>query len=250
MARCDWVWRGRIGSAVLGTVGYGKAGTGRKGMAWRVEVRLGMVRLGQAGKEWRDAMRRGEVCCGLAGMDGRCKAGRGRLRKGRQVNHQKHKAMEYKFTIPGLYESKVTPEAAAVELNRIRNKFGILRPEFVVEESRRVDAVLHAIFQWNDAEAAELYRRTQARKLIDSIQAVITNDDITCTVRAFVSVRSSEEESRSYTPITEAIHDKEMYADLLDQARKDMQSFVTKYSQLSELNSVKAEMLKAINNVK
>ena len=48
-------------------------------------------------------------------------------------------------------------------------------------------------------------------------------------------------------PITEAIHNDVAYKDLLDQAKDEMTSFVTKYSQIEELNPVKAEMLKTIN---
>ena len=152
----------------------------------------------------------------------------------------------YQFTIPSLYKGLSADDAAA-ELERIREKHGILRPELVVEESRDASALLHRCFQWDDKAAAESYRREQARKLIDSIQVVIVNSDIRCSVRAFVNVRPAEDERRSYTPLAEAIHNEKMYADLLAQAKEEMSAFVTKYSQISELNPVKAEMLKAIN---
>ena len=154
---------------------------------------------------------------------------------------------KYKFTIESLYAGKVTADEAAAELERIRKKHGILRPEIVVEESREASAILHRCFQWDDEIAAEQYRKEQARKLIDSIHVVVVNSDVHYSVRAFVNVRPADDEQRSYTPLTEAIHDKKMYADLLAQAKAEMSSFVTKYSQIAELNPVKAEMLKAIN---
>lgn len=154
---------------------------------------------------------------------------------------------KFEFTVPALYKGKVTADEAAAELERIREKHGILRPEFVVEESREASAVLHRCFQWDDKAAAESYRKEQARKLIDSIQVVIVNSDVHYSVRAFVNVRPADDERRSYTPLTEAIHNEKMYADLLAQAKEEMSSFVTKYSQIQELNPVKAEMLKAIN---
>lgn len=154
---------------------------------------------------------------------------------------------KFEFRIPDLYKGKVTADDAAAELERIREKHGILRPELVVEESRDASAVLHRCFQWDDHKAAASYRKEQARKLIDSIQVVIVNSDVHCSVRAFVNVRPAEDAARSYTPLTEAIHDTQMYKDLLAQAKDEMSSFVSKYSQLEELNPVKAEMLKSIN---
>ena len=164
-----------------------------------------------------------------------------------QVRILKVKTMEkYEFSVPSLYKGKVTADEAAAELERIREKHGILRPELVVDESREESAILHRCFQWDDKTAAESYRKEQARKLIDSIQVVIVNSDVHYSVRAFVNVRQADDEKRSYTPLTEAIHDEKMYADLLAQAKEEMSSFVTKYSQLEELNPVKAQMLKAL----
>ena len=131
---------------------------------------------------------------------------------------------KYQFSVPSLYKGKVTADAAAAELERIREKHGILRPEIVVDESREASAVLHRCFQWDDKAAAESYRTQQARKLIDSIQVVIVNSDVHYSVRAFVNVRPAEDAGRSYTPMTEAIHDDKMYADLLSQAKDEMAS--------------------------
>ena len=76
---------------------------------------------------------------------------------------------------------------------------------------------------------------------------VVVNENVTATVRALVNVSTTDDANRSYIPITEAIHDDEAYKDLLRQAKEEMQSFVTKYQQISELNPVKAKMLEAIN---
>ena len=156
---------------------------------------------------------------------------------------------KFEFTVPALYKGKVTADEAAAELERIREKHGILRPEIVVDESREASAVLHRCFQWDDQKAAESFRKEQARKLIDSIQVVIVNSDVHYSVRAFVNVRPAEDAGRSYTPMTEVIHDAQMYADLLAQAKDEMSSFITKYSQLEELNPVKAAMLRTLNGV-
>ena len=158
--------------------------------------------------------------------------------------------MQYEFIVPGLYKGKVTADDAAAELERIRGKYGVLRPGAVVDESRDPASVLYKVFLWDDVAAAECYRMEQARKLIDSIQVVVVQNKLECRVRAFVNVRNSENEKRAYTPMSVVIHDKDMYNDLLQQAKNEMRTFVNKYSQLEELNALKAEGLKFINGIR
>lgn len=151
----------------------------------------------------------------------------------------------YKFIIPGLCPG-LTADQVAGELDRIRQAYGELKPEHVVEESRPKDALLHSLFQWNDTVAAEQWRKEQAAKIIRNVNVVVKNENINCTVRAFVSVSAGKDIARSYIPIKEAIVNKDAYADLLQQAKDEMSAFVRKYSQLTELNAVKAEMLKLL----
>ena len=152
---------------------------------------------------------------------------------------------KYEFVNPGLWKG-ISADKAAAELERIRQKHGILKPELVVQESKPKRAVLHNCFQWDDTIAAAMWRKQQARTLINNITVVVVNENITCSVRAMVNVSTIANEDRSYIPITEAIHDDVAYNDLLHQAKEEMLAFVTKYRQIEELNPVKAEMLKAI----
>lgn len=152
----------------------------------------------------------------------------------------------YKFINPGLWKG-VKADDAAAELNRIREKYGLLSPEMVVEESRDKDALLHKCFQWDDSIAAELWRKEQARALIINIRCVVVNEKQETTVRAFVNVSTASEFRRSYVPITEAVVDDTAYKDLLEQAKAEMEFFVTKYAQISELNGVKCAMLKVLD---
>lgn len=141
----------------------------------------------------------------------------------------------------------VPADVAAAELERIKGKYGVLRPADVVTESRNKDAVLHSVFQWDNDTAAELYRVQQARTLINHIQVVVEDKKINITTRAFVCVTPCEaKEPRTYVPLAEVIKDDALYKDLLNQAKKDMDSFVRKYSQINELFEVKAAMLKIL----
>ena len=152
----------------------------------------------------------------------------------------------YKFRNPGLWKG-VSADDAAAELNRIREKRGTLKPEFVVEESKDKNAVLHNCFTWDNKKAAELWRKQQASDLIRNIVCIVVNENVETEIRAFVNVVTGTLPDRSYTPVTEAILDDTAYKDLLAQAKAEMESFINKYSQIEELNGVKAAMLKALD---
>ena len=153
----------------------------------------------------------------------------------------------YSFKVPELY-SNLDAKKVAKELERITTQYGELKPEYVVKESEDESSVLHCCFVWDDTKAAALWRKKQARDLINNIKVEIKTEKVSATVRAFVNVREQKDLSRSYIPIEKAIANDIAYKDLLEQAKDDMQSFIVTYAQISELNAVKAEMLKVLNN--
>lgn len=154
----------------------------------------------------------------------------------------------YSFKVSGVYKG-FTADDAVEELNRIRNIYGELTPENVVEASKVKSSLLHDVFEWNDTAAAEKYRIRQAQELIRSIRVTIVHENVEVSLRAFVHVQPDKSKPHKIIPLTEAILDENAYADLLQQAKKDMMNFVSIYSQLQELNEVKAAMLKAINEI-
>ena len=195
--------------------------------------------------------RRNDVMHGAMwyGRKGKVLFGSARIGMAGKAIINNHRVMgKYNFKIPSLYRG-ITADEAAEELDRIRQKYGTLRPEYVVEESREESSVLHQCFQWNDAVAAEKYRTSQARKLIDNITCEMVNENVPIVVRAFVNVQVEENGTRSYTPIKEAMLNDASYIDMLEQAKSEMESFIEKYRQIGELGDVKREMMKVITGV-
>ena len=155
----------------------------------------------------------------------------------------------YYFSVERLY-GDLTAEVAAKELEKIQKKKGKILPEYVVEEAENENSPLHDVFEWDDTVAASRFRIQQARDLIRNIQVEIVTKKVNCDIRAFVNVKTQDDERRSYQPIKKAIADDTAYQDLLAQAKREMESFVTTYSQITELNDVKVEMLKALARLK
>ena len=88
-------------------------------------------------------------------------------------------------------------DEVAVELLRIHDRDGILKPQIAIEEARDEESVLHEHFDWDDRAAAFSHRMSQARKLIRSVEIVVTEGDVQRETVQFVHQpeKDGEEES-------------------------------------------------------
>ena len=153
----------------------------------------------------------------------------------------------YSFKVPIPSCKGLSAEQAALELETIRKKYGDLKPQYVVAESKKKGSYLHDYFEWDNKKAADKWRIEQARWLLRNINVEIIHNEVSAKVRAFVHVREEKKLPRNYVPIQEAIINDQAYQDLLEQSKEDMENFISTYSQITELNGVKAEMLKVLN---
>jgi hypothetical protein len=58
-----------------------------------------------------------------------------------------------------------------------RERNGLLLPEQIVESARNPNSSMHDEFTWDDSEAANAYRLTQARALIKRVKVEIVRPD-------------------------------------------------------------------------
>ena len=147
--------------------------------------------------------------------------------------------MVFQWKIP----LKVSAAAAANELERIFKKYGEIAPETVVEESRAEESVLHDLFEWDDAKAAEKYRVTQARFIIRNIVNEEGTEDGPILVRSYHNME------QAYAPTTVIMSDRDMRERLLEQALAEMESFRAKYHHLKALADVFIAMDEALKTV-
>lgn len=130
------------------------------------------------------------------------------------------------------------------ELNRIEKRDGALHPESVVDEARPESSPLHGFFTWNNNEAAELYRRWEARKLIQSVRIIYEGKKDGTVVRAYVSLIVNDE--RGYYGMARVLSSSDLRAQLLETALKEAESWMTRYEHLKELS----EIVQAIQRAK
>ena len=127
---------------------------------------------------------------------------------------------------------KVSAADAAAELDRIYDKYNEIDPEKVVEESRPEGAVLHSLFDWDDASAAAKYRVTQARFIIRNIERTEDTNDGPVKVRHIVHTDDR------YAPVMVVMSDTELRNRQLEMALEELSEIEAKYHHLKALAAV------------
>lgn len=121
---------------------------------------------------------------------------------------------------------------------------GNLTPQALVDASRPNDAPLHAAFEWDDEVAAEKYRESQASYIIRSLEVVIEGTNK--RTRGFVSLTITDGE-REYHEINRVLSIRSERELLLEEAKRELASFKTKYAVLKELADVFAAIERVSN---
>lgn len=115
---------------------------------------------------------------------------------------------------------------------------GMLEPQAVVEASRPPSAPLHEYFVWDDAVAAERYRKDQAGHLITCITVEVARGagQEPATPRAFVSVVQGD--SRHYTSMHVAMGNPDLRKQVVQTAMRELRAFRERYKAYVELSKV------------
>ena len=142
--------------------------------------------------------------------------------------------MVYQWKLPIF---PVNAQEAGAEIERIGKQAGKITPETVLEQSRGADAVLHKCFDWDDASAAEKYRRDQAQDILANLVTVAVHGTQTDTpVRVFVNIQNE------YRSIEEVSINNDYTNEMLKAALKELVCFKQKYATLKALSGVFAQI--------
>lgn len=120
----------------------------------------------------------------------------------------------------------------------MRAKDGIT-PGDVLKDAKSPKSPLHDRFDWDDSEAAEKWRLTQAGALIRQLKVKVVDlktEEERITKYAINVV--TKDGGRKYVTTEKAMSDADLRAQMLGDARRDMLIFQRKYAILNELSSV------------
>ena len=150
------------------------------------------------------------------------------------------------WKIKGLY--KADAQKVFDEITSIGEE---VTPQEVVDYARDEDTELHKCFEWKDRIAAEKYRLSQARSVMQNIITVVTykddeDADRNVRVRAIVSTNKYE---TKYETITRSIENPESFARLQAAMLRDIQIFKQRYQNYASLRSEYIDLFAAIDEV-
>jgi hypothetical protein len=141
-------------------------------------------------------------------------------------------------------------EVAYAELERIREeRGGELHADDVVEASRSPEAPLHGEFEWDDAKAAILQRRSRAQELIRWVVVTVEEDtNREHPVRQYVRAEP-EGKAGPYVPMQQTLADPDRRAALLQEALRKLLQWRTQYRHLNELSIIFRAHEEAMNEI-
>jgi len=126
--------------------------------------------------------------------------------------------------------------SATKELEIVRRKAGgVLRPRDVVQYAKSPKTALHALFTWDDDEAATQWRLEEARRIIRA--SVVVLPQVDREVRCYVALQNDRGQD-SYRAVADVLSDDELRAQMLDEARAEWQGFYRRYRTLKELGAL------------
>lgn len=128
------------------------------------------------------------------------------------------------------------PTSVAEALERIADRNGgTLDPVQVVKVAEDPKSILHSHFTWDDSEAAHQFRLEEARKLIRVTISIIPK--VETPERVWISLNSDRGEN-GYRKLVSVLSDSDLRAQLLEEAKSELNYFRRKYGRLTELAKV------------
>ena len=148
------------------------------------------------------------------------------------------------------FDYPVSAQKAGEHIEELNRELGEVTPQIMVDDARPEDALMHPLYEWNDAKAAEKYRHNQAKKILSELVIVRVSEDereLPEPTKAFVSIKPRNE-SASYKPIVEALSDEDTKKQVIENARMELDSYTRKYSNLINVIPILEEAIERLKS--
>lgn len=133
----------------------------------------------------------------------------------------------------GFPNRRVRAEDAARQLERLRRTHHDLTPDLIVEDSKRPDAPLNPVFEWNNAEAARLYRLEVAGHVLQALVYIEEGSDKP-PIRAFVHIAADGERGSRYESIRVVMASPDLRTQVVEAAWRELQGWRKRYQEYKE----------------
>lgn len=168
------------------------------------------------------------------------------------------------------WRPSVKAEVVGEVFSELEKRDGEVTSKSFLDASRDEDSPTHALFLWNDTEAAERYRLSQSHRVISQLQIEIIVEESDDSVKelevqieevpednirmapAFVNVNpvgrfgANKNTTGSYVNLNTAMSNEDMRKVILENVLNELSVYQRKYFMYKELS----EIFEAINSVK
>ena len=121
----------------------------------------------------------------------------------------------------------------------IREEFGELTPDIVVQAATPEDHPLHHRLEWNDTVAGAKYRKQQAHQLIRSVRVTYRDaSDQEKSVRALIAMPRPASLISQYEPVEDVINNKFKKQLMLQEAERAWRNLKARYNNLAEFAAI------------
>lgn len=159
----------------------------------------------------------------------------------------------YKYAAaPGaVFNDEEANEVVGPSLEAIRKSGQELTPDAVVEFAAADESPLHKFFEWNNDKAAVLYRKQQARQIVNHLLVVVPTKDGPKTTKAEFNFAVREdhdaEQNRQYFSFNTIENDPLLRARMYEECLREIRGFLSKWENVG-LNEIEP-LLQALRNV-
>lgn len=191
-------------------MGFGEAGKARRGLLWQA---------------WLGVIRSGVVWCGMVW----------------QAKSQKsERSFEMVYEWKKASYIKTDANIAGQMCEKLENSVG-LSAKTLLDANRQEDAPLHNEFEWDNEKAAEGFRLSQARHIINCLCVKAEESPTKEPIRAFFKLEKQESEYKSLDVI---LQNEDSYEELMKAALAELRAFEKKYKALESLAGIFDEIKK------
>jgi hypothetical protein len=134
----------------------------------------------------------------------------------------------------GIIKYKEDAQQIGEYIQFLEKEYSNITPELLVLKASDENNIMHNMFQWDDTIAAVKYREAQASKILGAIKIRVEESKIE-NIRAFVHVRS--EQSEGFQSIGIAVQNPDSWEYVMENAEKEMNTFIEKYNRYKEFSS-------------
>lgn len=130
------------------------------------------------------------------------------------------------------------------EIEAIREAYNTVSPQLLVDSAKNKKSVIHSYFNWDDTDAANKYRVSQANLLLRHIEVKIISNEGVKTIRVYETVTKMEQNATS-TYIHHIDASKDTDAIIIKRILADLRQIKTRLERVERVDVIK-HILQAI----